>query len=217
MGEITINPEVQRICSLFHYGWISKESVGTLEKNLTLYREVQQTFGMMGYELINFPYCEWYVIRLKKEFDDEAFDKFHRKNSDFNKRHMALITVLFIKLIVPRLTESHRDQEVYTTLDELILNYGEKFLFRRRSPRSSIESLIKMLKKHWYVIEKGNRYYAGPAMYMLHYNEYLQNITQDMLQEMMDLTQQFAKDLSEDQKSTEVEMNFNGEEEDGNK
>ncbi len=197
--EETTNPEVQRICSLFHYGWVSKESVGILEKNLTLYREVQQALGTMGYELINFPNCEWYVIRLKKEFDDDAFDKFHRKNSGFNQRHMALITILFIKLMVPRLIGNYGDQEIYTTLDELTLNYGEKFRFRRWSPRNSIESLIKMLKKHWFVIEKGKRYYAGPAMFMLHYNDYLQNITQDMLQEMMELTQQVAKDLSEDQ------------------
>ncbi|WP_425801210.1 hypothetical protein ACHOLT_12765 [Desulfitobacterium sp. Sab5] len=212
MEEITINPEVQRICSLFHYGWISKESVGILEKNLTLYREVQQTLAMMGYELINFSNCEWYVIRLKKEFDDDAFDKFHRKNSGFTKRHMALITILFIKLIVPRLTGGYGDQEVYTTLDELTLNYGEKFRFRRMNPRHSIESLIKMLKKHWFVIEKDKRYYAGPAMFMLHYNEYLQGITQDMLQEMMDITKQITKDLSEDQQRGEAETNLTGEE-----
>ncbi|KHL95400.1 hypothetical protein QW71_13165 [Paenibacillus sp. IHB B 3415] len=210
MGGI-INPEVQRICSLFHYGWVPKETIGVLEKNLTLYREVQATLATMGYELINFPNCEWYVIRLKKEFDDDAFDKFHRKNIGFNKRHMALITILFIKLILPRLTGSHGDQEAYTTLDELTLNYGEKFQFRRRSSRNSIESLIKMLKKHWYVIEKGKRYYAGPAMFMLHYNDYLQNITQDMLHEMMELTQQVAKDISDDQRKVELDRSLDRE------
>ncbi|RED51781.1 hypothetical protein [Cohnella phaseoli] len=213
MEGIVVNPEVQRICALFHYGWISKESVGTLEKNLTLYREVQQTLAMMGYELINFPNCEWYVIRLKKQFDDDAFEKFQRKNNGFNKRHMALITILFIKLIMPRLTGNYGNQEVYTTLDELTLNYGDKFRFRRMSPRHSIESLIKMLKKHWFVIEVDYRYYAGPAMFMLHYHEYLQGVTQDMLQEMMDATQQVTRDLSEDQQrtATEADLTVEGE------
>ena len=209
---MTENHEVQRICSLFHYGWISKESVGILEKNLSLYREVQQTLAMMGYELINFPNCEWYVIRLKKEFDDDAFDKFHRKNNGFNRRHMALITILFIKLIVPRLTENYTVQEIYTTLDELTLNYGEKFRSRRNSPRNAIESLAKMLKRHWFIIEKDNRYFAGPAMFMLHYNEYLQGITQDMLQEMMDMSQRIAKNLSQDKHRDDMETNLSGEE-----
>lgn len=81
----SVNREAQRICSLFHYGWISKKEVGPIERNLELYQDVEAYLAHTGYELINPPGTEWYIIRLKKEFDTNAFDDFLKRASGINK------------------------------------------------------------------------------------------------------------------------------------
>lgn len=179
--KMLVDPEIQRICSMFHFGWIPKKEVGYLERNLSLYREVEHTLSLMGYELVNPPHCEWYLIRLKKEFDKEAFDQFYKRNRDFNRRHMALITILYAKLILPKkLGHVELDADLYTTFEEINLNYGDKFQIKRLSPQKTMETLLKVLKKHYFIIENQGRYYPGPALFMLH-NDLLLNINEAII------------------------------------
>jgi len=168
-GEKKPDPEVQRICSMFHYGWVPKKEVGILERNIALYREVEYNLSLLGYELINPPHCDWYIIRLKKEFDSSSFDQFQGRNKDFNRRHMALIFILYVKLILPKkLSHVDHDADLFITFEELNLNYGEKFQTKRLNPQKLMESLLKTLKKNYFVIQTQNRFYPGPSLFMLH-------------------------------------------------
>jgi hypothetical protein len=169
--EIRINPEAQKICSMFHYGWISKKETGPIERDLKLFKDVQFYFSLMGYELLNPPGTDWYVIRLKKEFDSASFDSFLKRAKGIDRRHMALLTVIYSRLVLPKeLHHVDTNQELSLTVDELVYNYGEKFRQGKQTPRKCIESLLLPLKKQYYVLfEKGkSSITVGPAMYMLH-------------------------------------------------
>jgi hypothetical protein len=169
--EITINPEAQRICSMFHYGWISKKEIGPIERNLLLFRDVQAYLSLMGYELLNPPGTEWYIIRLKKEYDTASFDYFLKRVKGINRRHMALLTIIYAKLVLPKQLH-HVDPEIELslTIDELVYNYGAKFQHGKQNPRKTIETLLTPLKNHYYILfEKGkSKITVGPSMYMLH-------------------------------------------------
>ncbi|NLI93098.1 MAG: hypothetical protein GX434_13190 [Peptococcaceae bacterium] len=169
--EITINPEAQKICSMFHYGWISKKETGPIERDLKLFRDVQTYLSLMGYELLNPPGTEWYVIRLKKEYDSASFDYFLKRVKGIDRRHMALLTIIYAKLVLPKeLRHVDPDNELSLTVDELVYNYGAKFQQGKQSPRKTIETLLAPLKKYHYILfEKGkSKITVGPAMYMLH-------------------------------------------------
>lgn len=169
--EFTINSEAQRICSMFHYGWITKKEIGPIERDLKLFRDVQTYLSLMGYELLNPPGTEWYVIRLKKEYDSASFDYFLKRVKGLDRRHMALLTIIYTKLILPKeLRHVDMENDLSLTIDELVYNYGAKFQQGKQSPRKTIETLLGSLKKyHYIIIEKGkSKLTVGPAMYMLH-------------------------------------------------
>ena len=171
INEMEINPEAQRICSMFHYGWISKKEIGPIERDLKLFRDVQSYLSLMGYELLNPPGTDWYVIRLKKEYDSSSFDYFLKRVKGIDRRHMALLTIIYAKLILPKeLNHIEAESEVSLTIDELVYNYGAKFQQGKQSPHKTIESLLTSLKRYHYILfEKGkSKIIAGPAMYMLH-------------------------------------------------
>jgi hypothetical protein len=171
--EFIINPEAQRICSKFHYGWASKKEIGFIERDIKLFRDVQTYLSLVGYELLNPHGTDWYVIRLKKEYDSASFDYFHKKVKGIDRRHMALITIIYAKLILPKeLGHVEPEEQLSLTVDELVYNYGSKFQQGRKSQRNSIESLLSTLKRYHYILfEKGkSKIIVGPAMYMLHSN-----------------------------------------------
>jgi hypothetical protein len=170
-GEITINPEAQKICAKFHYGWIDRKEIGPIERDIKLFRDVQAYLSLMGYELRNPPGTDWYVIRMKKEFDSASFDTFHKRVSGIDRRHMALLTIIYAKLVMPK-ELNHVDQsaDLNLTVDELVYTYGSKFGQGKKKPRNVIESLLATLSRYHYIIfEKGKASFsAGPAIYMLH-------------------------------------------------
>ncbi len=171
--EFVVNPEAQRICSMFHYGWISKKETGPIERNLKLFRDVQTYLSLMGYELLNPPGTDWYVIRLKKAYDSASFDYFLKRIKGVDRRHMALLSIIYSKLVLPKeLRHVEVNQELSMTIDELVYNYGGKFQQGKQAPRKTIETLLASLKKHHFIIfEKGKSIITvGPAMYMLHGN-----------------------------------------------
>lgn len=201
INEFTINPQAQKICSMFHYGWISKKEIGSIERNLQLFRDVQTYLSLLGYELLNPPGTEWYVIRLKKEYDSASFDYFLKRVKGIDKRHMALLTIIYTKLILPKeLGHVDPENELSMTVDELVYNYGAKFQQRKQSPRKTIETLLASLKKYHYILwEKGkSRITVGPAIYMLH---------SDMLMDICDyVIQGITVGLSSVEKMREEDM-----------
>lgn len=209
--EITINPEAQKICSMFHYGWISKKETGPIERDLKLFRDVQTYLSLMGYELLNPPGTDWYVIRLKKEYDSASFDYFLKRVKGIDRRHMALLTIIYVKLVLPReLRHVEPENELSLTVDELVYNYGAKFQQGKRSPRKTIETLLAPLKKYHYILfEKGkSKITVGPAMYMLH---------SDMLMDICDyVIQGLTANLNSIQKIIEDETSDSESEEDIN-
>lgn len=184
INEFTINPEAQKICSMFHYGWISKKEIGPIERDLKLFRDVQTYLSLMGYELLNPPGTEWYVIRLKKEYDSASFDYFLKRVKGIDRRHMALLTIIYTKLVLPKeLRHVDQENELSLTVDELVYNYGAKFQQGKKSSRKTIETLLTPLKKHHYILlEKGkSKITVGPAMYML-YSDMLMDICDYVIQ-----------------------------------
>lgn len=184
INEFTINQDARRICSMFHFGWVSKKEIGVIERDIKLFKDVQTYLSLMGYELLNPAGTDWYVIRLKKEFDSASFDYFHKRVKGLDRRHLALLTVIYAKLILPKeLRHVEPEHELSLTVDELVYNYGAKFQQGRQSPRKSIEALLGPLKKHYYIfLEKGkSKITAGPAMYMLH-NDMLMDICDYVIQ-----------------------------------
>ncbi|MCE5171823.1 hypothetical protein LQV63_21320 [Paenibacillus profundus] len=170
-NQFTINPEAQRICSMFHFGWASKKEIGQIERNIKLFKDVQFYFSLVGYDIFNPPGTDWYVLRLKKEYDSAAFDYFYKRVKGIDRRHMALLTILFAKLVLPKkLGHVEPEHELSMTIDEIIYSYGAKFQQGKQNIKKTIESLLAALKKHHYILlEKGrSKITAGPAMYMLH-------------------------------------------------
>ncbi|HEY9062311.1 MAG TPA: hypothetical protein VIO64_17705 [Pseudobacteroides sp.] len=201
----TINPEAQRICSLFHYGWISKKEIGPIERNINLFRDVQTYLSLTGYELLNPPGTDWYVIRLKKEYDTNSFDYFLKKVKGIDRRHMALLTIIYAKLVLPKeLRHVEPESELSLTIDELIYNYGAKFQQGKKSPQKTIEALLAPLKRHYYVFfEKGkSKITVGPAMYMFH-SDMLMDICDYVIQGMTESLKSIKKIKEEDMVDSE--------------
>lgn len=166
--EITVTSEIRQICTMFHFGWIPKTDVPQLE-NYLVFCQVQEVFSVMGYEIIITP--EWYVLRLKKEYDIDAFDIFHRRNRDFNRNHLAMVNILFVKLILPKKMGTADEKEILSiSFDEIFLNYGEKFRHKRYDSKKMIDGLLKVLKRYSFIVQPKNGtpiYQAGPSLYML--------------------------------------------------
>jgi lipid A disaccharide synthetase len=124
----------------------------------------------MGYELLNPPGTDWYIIRLRKEYDSASFDYFLKRVGGIDRRHMALLTIIYAELIIPKeLSHVNPENELSLTVDELVYKYGVKFQQGKQSMQKSIETLLAPLKRYHYIIfEKGKaKITAGPAMYML--------------------------------------------------
>ena len=204
--EVQVSSEVQKICALFHHGWIPKKDAGYFDRNTPLYREVQNALEIMGYELINPPYCDWYIIRLRKEFDLDAFDQFSKFNKGLNRKHLALIFILYTKLIFPKkagMVEWTEDLSI--TIDELSLNYGAAFQNRRTNPRGAIESLVKALSKYYFIIAQGGKLRPGPSLYMLH-NELMDNVQEAILLGLADKFNKLSINNLEEEEKEEDEV-----------
>ncbi|AIF53529.1 hypothetical protein [Pelosinus sp. UFO1] len=165
---ITVTSEIRQICTMFHFGWIPKKDVPQLE-NYSTFCQVQEVFSVIGYEMVITP--EWYVLRLKKEYDIDAFDVFHRRNRDFNRNHLAMINILFVKLILPKKMGTADEKEILSiSFDEIFLNYGEKFRHKRYDSKTMIGGLLKVLKRYSFIVQPmvgAPVYQAGPSLYML--------------------------------------------------
>ncbi|MBP2642028.1 MAG: hypothetical protein H6Q66_2979 [Firmicutes bacterium] len=208
---IQLSPEVQRICSMFHFGWVSRKNLD-LEKDFGLFVAVRQALGVMGYELLTTP--DWYVIRLRKEFDNDTFDQFHKRYRDINRGHLAMINILYVKLILPTKMKMISDDVTgtrpYITHEEILYNYGVKFQNRKTNPGKRISDIVKVLMKYGFVVQSHAgllKYEAGPALYMLReelMEKTYETVMRGFVEEMEDSIQESDEEeaiLEEEQES----------------
>ena len=180
-----LNPEIQRICVTLQRGFVNKDEIGVLEKDIEAYREIEHYLDHVGYELINPPNCKWYIVRLKKEFDVGGLEHF-KKRYGFEKRHLALIVILYSKLLLPKLLDHiEPDVNLSVTLEELVHNYGDKFKTRKTNPTKRIENTLSSLARYYFIVKEKGRYYAGPSLYMLH-SGLMKDISKSIITQLAD-------------------------------
>ncbi|MTV50971.1 hypothetical protein GJ688_18810 [Heliobacillus mobilis] len=88
-NRLGIDPEVIKACSLFHFGWVVKKDVPRMGRDTVFYHQVNEVLSLMGYDLVNPPYSDWYIIRLKREYDVAALDRDRKKNRELNNSSFA--------------------------------------------------------------------------------------------------------------------------------
>ena len=183
--------EVQIICSRLYFGWVEKDEIPKLASEPALYRAVQDQLFKFGLELVDCKESKWYVVRLLKEND--SFAEFHRYHENFQSRHLALLLILYSKLLLPRRAgQVEQNTELSVTFQELYQTYGYKFKPRRRKTTAEVtmKSLLTVLIRTGFIIKPygKNLYLAGPAMYMLH-DELLTDIAEASLQTLFGIDQ----------------------------
>ncbi|WP_311081803.1 hypothetical protein [Paenibacillus polymyxa] len=171
MSIIDIEEEAKIICTRLYYGWVEREELSNLAKDALLYRTVQDRLNWIGLELIDRPECPWYVVRVKQEHD--SFMQFRRRNQSLKGAHLALILILFAKLLLPkRVGQVNHNQTLTISFEEIYEKYGHKFARSPKIPTSKkrMESFLGVLITQGFIIKKRaeNIYLAGPSMYMLH-------------------------------------------------
>ena len=195
LTQAPIDSEVQRVCSRFHFGWVAKRDLPELEHDITLYRKVQSALAQFGYELVNQPFAEWYVVRLRSELDTEMLDTFYSGRA-FTRKSMALILLFYTKLVLPKLSKYvPGDQPLNMTLDELALNYGDRFRERGKSDiRKILKKYIAPLVRYSFVVESCGRYSAGPNLWLLR-RDMLEAIVQTLITGISDSFARKADEL----------------------
>lgn len=171
MSILDIESEAQLICIRLYNGWIDKNELPMLARDTTLYRTVQDKLAWLGLELIDRPECPWYVVRIQREHD--SFTQYQKRNARLKNSHMALLLILYAKLLLPRRAgQVEAETELSISFEELYQNYGYKFAPSSRKPASEnrIQNLVNTLAGLGFIVKKRGAaaYQAGPAMYMLH-------------------------------------------------
>lgn len=96
----------------------------------------------LGLELVNACDCPWYLVRLYKEYD--GFSQFNARFQNVEGRHLALIIILYTKLLLPLLA-GHVPQgtDLSVTFQQIYQTYGKKFVPRNR--RTTLENSLRKL------------------------------------------------------------------------
>jgi len=171
MSVIDIEEEAKTICIRLYYGYVEKDEFELLAKDALLYRIVQDKLDWLGLELVDRPECPWYIARVKREYD--SFTQFRSRNKAFKSVHLALILILYAKLVLPkRVGQINNNQVLSISFEEIYEKFGHKFApsFKVPTSKQRMETLLSMLVKQGFIIKKRaeNNYLAGPSMYMLH-------------------------------------------------
>lgn len=162
---------VAEICARLYHGWAEKVDLPELGRDPVLMRAVQDQLIRLGLELVDRPDCRWYVVRLRSEYD--SFAQFSRRNQSLKGNHLALVLILYTKLLLPRrVGQVSPDEELTVTFQEIFQSYGHKFVPRRRrtAAESGMKSALSVLVRLGFIVKRRGEevYEAGPAMYMLH-------------------------------------------------
>lgn len=171
MTIIDIEDEAKAICTRLYYGWVDKQELPSLANDSLLYRTVQDKLAWIGFDLIDRPECPWYVIRVKQEYD--SFTQFRKRNQSLKGSHLALILILYAKLLLPkRVGQVNLSQTLDISFEEIYEKFGYKFARSLKIPttKQRMENILSVLINQGYLIKKRaeNIYLAGPSMFMLH-------------------------------------------------
>jgi hypothetical protein len=207
-----IDNEVQAICTRLFLGWVEKDEFPQMANNLTLYQEVQNRLSWMGLELIDRPECPWYIVRFLKEYD--SFSQYRRRFRNLQNRHMALLLILYTKLILPRkIGHVGYEMELNVSFQELYQSYGYKFKAPKRKTISenTFRKLLTTLGNSGFVVRSRveDVYIAGPAMYMLH-DELVEDLAKASLDVLFGLSQKENINKDFDSNEKEDELNAKG-------
>lgn len=182
---IAIDEEVRIICSkLYFAGYVDKcDAPELLDKEV--YSKVQERLSYLGLELVDKSTSRWYVVRLINEND--SFKEFHNYNKSLTSRHLALLLILYTKLLLPLRSGNSKNEELKVTFAELYQMYGYKFKSstRRITSEKTMRGLFTTLTKLNYIIKPyGKDYYVvGPMMYTLH-DELLADFAEESLKSL---------------------------------
>jgi hypothetical protein len=188
-----VNDEVRKICAdLYFAGWVEKYKYPELLRDKELFQSVRELLSCLGVEFVDNYQSKWYVIRLFKEND--SFSEYHRYHKGLNNRHLALLLILYSKLLLPiRAGQVSEGTELKVTFAEVFQMYGNKFKSGRRKVASegNIRSLFTTLCSLNYIIKPyGKDYYmVGPLMFSLH-NELLSDIAQESFEVLFQINKE---------------------------
>jgi len=190
-------------------GWVEKNEIPLLAEDKYVYLKVEEQLEKLGLELINRNECQWYIVRIKNEFD--SFAQFQKRNQSLKSSHLALLLILYAKLLLPiRAGHVNYETELSVTFQELYQNYGDKFKPNRRkiATEQTLISLLQMLLKHGFIYKpRGkDKYIAGPAMYMLH-EDLLSDVAEASLQLLFGIHQEYTDFVTQDELLTAMEEN----------
>lgn len=185
----TLAEEVRTICARLYFGWVEKSEVPLLATDPAIYREVQSQLGAMGLELVDRPESPWYAVRLLQEHD--SFAQFQRRHEYLQSRHLALLLILYAKLLLPiRAGQVSPETRLSVTFSEIYHSYGHKFIPKRRklAPETTLKQLLQSLVRLGFLVKPRGEaeYLAGPAMYMLH-EELLMDVAEASLETLFGL------------------------------
>lgn len=191
--------EIQYVCSRLYSGWIEKEELPQLASDPAINAAARELLGKLGLELVDAPESKWYVVRLLKEND--SFSHIHKYHPNLQGRHMALLLILYCKLLLPRRAgQVDQNTELFVTFQELYETYGYKFLPNRRRTTSetAIKQLLGSLVKSGYIVKVYGKslYTAGPLMYTLH-DDLLTDVAEASLQTLFGFDTKEGENIAE--------------------
>jgi len=196
---LDIDDDVKRICiDLYFNGWIEKNKYPELLRNKEVLESVRKLLSCFGLEFVDCYFSKWYTVRLLKEND--SYSEYHRYHKDLSSRHLALLLILYSKLILPiKAGQVDEKIELKVTFAEIFQMYGYKFRSGKRklASKSNVRSLFTTLCKLNYIIKPyGQDYYtAGPLMFSLH-----DDLLTDIAEESFNLLFKISEDGDKDDK-----------------
>lgn len=202
MGEMYDEEITQFLSALYYAGWIEKNKYPEVSRNHEMYEAVQERLKKLGVELVDKSYSPWYVIRLFREND--RFSEFHRFHKNMSNRHLALLLILYTKLLLPiRIGQVDSKETLKVSFNEIFQMYGEKFKTGRRrlANEASVKALFTFLCNLNYIIKPYGEdcYVAGPLMYALS-----DDILADLAEESYKVLYDISDEVEEDAQDKEV-------------
>lgn len=197
--------DVAEICARLYHGWVEKADLPRLARDPLLMRGVQDQLARLGLELIDRPDCRWFVVRLLGEHD--SFAQFSRRNQSLKRQHMAMLLILYAKLLLPhRAGQLPSGEDLTVTFAQIYQTYGHKFVSprRRTAKEGGVKSILTTLSRLGFIVKRRGEevYTAGPAMFMLH-DELLADFAETSIRVLFALDKPLDAELDNDAEEDE--------------
>jgi hypothetical protein len=202
-------------------------------------RLVENHLEMVGLELIDNIYADYYAIAVKKEYElileDQKSGEYHSNNQQMNKGSMALLTILWALLILPKRERQTADIEripsqinfirsekrpipkgieVYVQEETFRLEYGHIFGKRNKSRFSEcLNELVRLnlikrkTMKSKFNDEMETRLIEGPLLdTLIDYKEMIENIKDGLLVDLPKLLEKTESLKFEEAETEQVSL-----------